>query len=429
MKLNLNSTAGDFMKSIVPLAAVCLACCMGVMSASAKTVDARLTAMDKELNCVSNHVKSGVDWNDVCYTSSGTDKDRLVTKSIDQMIDENNAAAEELSKGRTVDTISKEHGAYADSVKSVDDTIREQGVLDNSADTTTNTQQNLDSSRANEPQYVQYAQNTTTTRDTIDYSPEGSLSTPPQSINDRAENQNKFELDFELDHQRYVEPIFDLEDTGFLYGIYGSYTVRPSKSENMFEDIIDMYKVDLRYDIGKIDYKTSTSAIDNITDWTFEVRGLLGKDFPVLQDARLTPYAGFGFRYYNDDFVYERESRYFYIPVGLEFTTHLTEGWLVSPTVEYDIFLSGTQESHLSQSPPAGQPDLKNDQNTGFGMRGSVKFIKENKLVNFVIEPYIRFWHIDDSETVTAVGPVFIATGTEPENKTTEYGVRLGAQF
>ena len=62
-------------------------------------------------------------------------------------------------------------------------------------------------------------------------------------------------------------------------------------------------------------------------------------------------------------------------------------------------------------------------------MRGAFKIIKPGDRFNFWIEPFFRYWHIQDSEVTTAVGNVYALTGLEPDNNTTEYGVKLGVAF
>jgi hypothetical protein len=438
---------GEIMKSIVPLAVLAV-CCWGVLPASAESIegDARLALMDKALNCMANNVKNGVDWEDICYTSSESsfsDKDRMVAKSLEQAIEEHEAQSQDA---KTVDMIEVEHADYADTYsKSVDDVIEEQGVyngVEPVSGAEDSASDDLNSSRADQP-YVQYAQATANDYPAytpppsrgVDFSPQGSLRESHRPLMDRLTNQNKTEIGLEFNRFRYTEPIFDLEDNGNLFGAYASYTARPGKEDGLYDDIIDMYKAEMRFNYGHVNYESSGSGtLDDIPDWTFEARLLAGKDLPVFTDSRLTPYVGLGYRYLNDNSSgmltsvghsgYEREANYFYIPIGVEFTTALTDGWLVSPTGEFDFFVAGTQKSHIEDVNPAA-PTIKNDQKSGYGLRGSIKFIKETDPVNFVIEPYIRYWHIEDSEVVEAVGSFWM----EPENTSREYGVRLGAEF
>ena len=254
----------------------------------------------------------------------------------------------------------------------------------------------------------------------------------------KAKNE-RVEISGEAYHFQYQEPIFNLTDEGMMYGVYGAYTVRPQKSGELFSDIADMYKVEGRFASGDVDYESQSSGTsDNIPDYSFELRGILGKDYDWTRQTRITPFAGIGFRYLNDDssgkrtstgaFGYERESRYLYIPAGAELTRQMSDHWSMNLTAEYDFFTWGSQDSHLSDV-SSGYSDLENKQKKGFGMRGVFRLTREEENINFYVEPFVRYWHIRDSETSTAVGSVFTVTGYEPENETTELGVRLGLHY
>ncbi len=415
--------------------------------------------IDKRLKCFSSHASDQmVDWEDVCVNSKNSDgattDGNLETKSFDQMIQEHQDMADEVLNSSvlgdnndsvTVDDVYQKHNQDIESKRSLDDFIDEQKILEQdetnqedsgSAGEGAHLKSNEDMQIAKAQRASQSSMGEEVQSDAVSYS---SVANGNSFARDNENNDNKTEIGFEYNRFRYVEPVFDLVDKGNLFGIYGSYTLRPAKNDNVYEDIINVYKMEARFNYGKVDYQSAPSGTsDGITDWTYEIRFLGGKDFLLAQDFRLTPYTGFGFRYLNDDtggkqtstgaYGYERESHYLYIPLGVEFTARVGEHWMISPTLEYDIFIQGTQKSHLSDV-PGGYPDLENDQNKGYGLRGSIKFIKEMKPFSLVVEPYFRYWSIDDSDTETAAGSVFVVTGLEPENNSTEYGVRLGAMF
>jgi len=83
--------------------------------------------------------------------------------------------------------------------------------------------------------------------------------------------------------------------------------------------------------------------MNNIDDYILEFRGLAGYDFPVSKASFLTPYAGIGYRYLNDDssgkvastgaLGYERESNYIYSPIGVKFIADLKKGWSMGAMV------------------------------------------------------------------------------------------------
>lgn len=234
------------------------------------------------------------------------------------------------------------------------------------------------------------------------------------------------ELGTEISYIKYKEPGV-MEEKGAMYGIAGSYTYRPKF----------MLKADGRFSYGQVDYKNS-GTLDNINDYILEFRGLGGYDFPVFTTSTLTPYMGIGYRYLNDDMTgttstgalgYERESNYLYSPIGVEIITPLKNDWSIGATAEYDIFWRGLQKSHLSDTGLALN-DIENDQDKGYGIRGSIKLLKKVKNLDFVIEPFIKYWNIKKSkEAVITYSGTIIGYGYEPKNNSTEIGCKLAVKF
>ncbi len=237
---------------------------------------------------------------------------------------------------------------------------------------------------------------------------------------------HSFELGPEISHITYEEPGV-MEEKGIMYGISGSYTYH----NNL------MLKAEGKGSWGEVDYDGRTQdgtplTIDNIDDYILEFRGLVGYDFPALKASILTPYIGFGYRYLNDDISfhpagYERESNYYYSPIGLAVITDLENGWSIGTMFEYDYFWKGEQVSHSTDLGCSN--DLENEQEDGYGLRGSVKLQKKSKGMGFSIEPFIRYWDIDDSDIALTSCQGFIFAGMEPENNSTEIGVKIAVVF
>lgn len=239
------------------------------------------------------------------------------------------------------------------------------------------------------------------------------------------EQNHSWELGTELSSITYEEPGL-MEESGVMIGLAGSYTYRNNW----------MFKLESVFKYGQVDYEGALMDgtplnVDNIDDYIVETRGLAGYDFSVFKATTLTPYIGFGYRYLFDDSGaaspagYGRESNYLYSPIGIETMTDLRNGWFLGLTIEYDIFWSGVQTSYFSDV-DYGLNDVENDQSGGYGFRGSVKFQNSR----FVIEPYIRYWDIDDSDPsiLTYFGRP-VAVIYEPENNSTEIGVKLAVKF
>lgn len=436
------------MKNFI-LIAVCILSGIFPSSAGAADVQSRMDLINRTLDCMSDRSgQKGVDWNDVCFTQPAGDSEvsrvEIMDKSMDDVAREHEVMANEMlntsidvhdnrKPPQTVDEVYEEQQRENEAVKSLDDVVAEHQHQDEVSP--------VPAARVeSHPAQASYrSEDIPAGRASGLFNQEPMTSRLASLRRDADQNQNTSEIGFEFNRFRYVEPVFDLVDKGNLYGFYVNFTARPSKHEAMFEEIIDMYRADFRFNYGLVDYSSAPSGtLDGNRDWTLEGRLLAGKDYVMSEDLRVTPYLGFGYRHLNDNsskratsvghFGYERDSRYLYIPLGVELTFRACHGWMVSPSVEYDWLIQGKQTSHLSDVDP-GLPDVRNKQRDGFGVRASLKFMKVADPVTLVLEPYIRYWHIEDSDEATVAGSTFIVTGLEPENKTTEYGVRIGAMF
>jgi hypothetical protein len=131
-------------------------------------------------------------------------------------------------------------------------------------------------------------------------------------------------------------------------------------------------------------------------------------------------YSGFGYRYLNDDpsfdpSGYERESNYLYVPVGYKLDGSFRNRWSWGARFETDILVWGKQYSHMSDVP--GYQDVDNRQHKGYGLRGAVRFQNKTEKRIILIEPFIRYWNIEDSDVDSGF--------YEPANRTTEFGVQV----
>ncbi len=251
----------------------------------------------------------------------------------------------------------------------------------------------------------------------------------------------------------YKEPGL-MRERGNMYGIDLHYTYRMSENKDIrsLKDVFDdqnkinVYGFDFKYSWGSVDYDSQgTGSADDVEDYMAEIRGIIGYDIPIAQ-ARFTPYTGLGIRYLHDDLRgqssngangYRRESNYLYIPLGLETYAKAKNGIAMDLFLEYDLFLSGKQVSHIEDIPGVGFDKLVNQQPHGYGFKGSFRIIKKNKDVDFYVEPFFNYWHIRKSKIspITINGqlispsPGLILVGIEPDNNSTEYGIRLGTHF
>jgi len=227
----------------------------------------------------------------------------------------------------------------------------------------------------------------------------------------------------------YREPGVMSQD-GVMYGLMGRFAYH--------DDF--MIKLEGYGAGGTVDYKGGTweggsLRINNVPDYMLEGRLVGGWDFSLSPGFLLTPFFGFGYRYLNDDMHqkdpggYERESNYFYSPLGLEGALSLEDGWDIGLILEYDIFWAGRQVSHLSDVYP-GYNDPVNHQHQGYGLRASLRVMKDCGQVTLGVEPFVRYWKIQESSSdwLTFYG---IPDGQviEPRNNSTEIGANLIVRF
>lgn len=182
----------------------------------------------------------------------------------------------------------------------------------------------------------------------------------------------------------------------------------------------------LKIGAGQVDYKSAgTGTMTGIPDYQLE--GTLYGGLPFEKNSyRITPFAGLGYRYLlnasglklssTGHSGYDRESRYLYMPLGVNLeTSPNTSGSYWEFRAEYLYFLFGQQKSYLSQV-SSSYPDITNDQEDGSGIKLKAKYYLDS---GFAVEAYMDYWDIADSKLDVS------GNFMEPRNTTSETGVRF----
>ena len=214
-----------------------------------------------------------------------------------------------------------------------------------------------------------------------------------------------------------VDNTFFMDQSGFMLGLVAN-------GDNFTESSYLGYSA--RLGVGLVDYTSEgTGTMQDIPDYHAELNLYAGIPFQKF-DLRITPFAGFGYRYLlnasgqklssNGYSGYDRESRYFYMPLGLNFETKPNaKGSHWEFRGEYLHFLFGQQKSYLSQV-SSSYPDITNDQEQGSGIKVTAKYHFDKQ---FALEGYMDYWDIADSK-VDITGNFM-----EPRNSTSETGIRF----
>ncbi len=101
-------------------------------------------------------------------------------------------------------------------------------------------------------------------------------------------------------------------------------------------------------------------------------------------------------------------------------------------SAQYNHVIGGEVNNLFSRVEPDA-PDVELDFNGGHGLEASAMLslpVGRRQAIN--VGPFIRRWDLDQSDSFTLVNPddpTEAITLFEPENRTTEIGVRLGFSF
>ena len=224
-----------------------------------------------------------------------------------------------------------------------------------------------------------------------------------------------WEIAPEVSYFRYEEPGV-MKDTGILYGVAASYTrYRPNR----------LLRIEGGFAFGLVDYEGSLTddtpyTMEGNHDYLLNLRLLLGRPWQA-HDWDSQFFAGLGYRGLNDDSSqdpagYDRQSNYFYLPLGLKTYRKLADHWQIGLGSEFDILLVGIQFSGIYEDDV-----LTNVQWPGFGGRASVELRRRAKTVDLAIAPFVQYWWIDESN---------VSDGWyEPQNNTLQYGLSLIWRF
>lgn len=237
---------------------------------------------------------------------------------------------------------------------------------------------------------------------------------------------------------------------GQYSGLFANYMLRSTIKDERFLEL----RLEGRWASGFVDYKTDTFGYDGVDDYMFEFRGLVGIAFILPNESTIMPYLGMGYRYLNNGLEevpanvtgtysgYNRESRYKYIPLRVDWAMRIKNGWGLNMNLEYDWFVDGEQKSHLAgirdtSGNDPGFADMAFRQKKGYGLRGSLKLSKALKSgMGIFFEPFFRNWDIEATHYkpyvingVEQCSENVCDIANEPNNTTREIGVKIGVMF
>lgn len=258
------------------------------------------------------------------------------------------------------------------------------------------------------------------------------------------DKRDTFEIAAETSAYTYKEPhlAHPMKLTGAKYGVSAVYTRRSVRSPYVTDEDPTFASLEVRYLSGNVDYdgwkgdiwgNGETFKANHLRDYYFEAALKAGWKFQPTHPLSLSPYLGVGGRYLRNHLEesgeggYLRTSTYIYMPLGLTAAYRVTDRFTLALNGQFDWLLSGRQFSDDSSG------GVYNDQDKGYGVRVSARAQAELSNMGVFVEPFWRYWQIQNSQPqyfrIWSGGAWYWVEEREPYNKTQEWGIRAGITF
>ncbi len=257
--------------------------------------------------------------------------------------------------------------------------------------------------------------------------------------------RNDFEFSSEIYSARFDEPK-TFSQKGVMSGYSAQITHRTSTDP---KSILNVFSLQGQWANGKFKQPTYFGGLSGIKDSTFDVRGVVGKDFYPAPKVRTTGYLGFGYRYLKDNanglnntYIFNGTqfsnpgfrsySHYYYLPFGADIVYQPNPKYSWESNLEYDYMVHGWQVDKIGAAQGGAGGAFFNtldvDQKSGEGLRASLRLNLYFKYMTAFAEGFYRYWSIAKSSTKIDPPNSTVSLG-EPKNNTEEFGMRLGLEI
>ena len=269
----------------------------------------------------------------------------------------------------------------------------------------------------------------------------------------REDKKHNFELAYEYSDYGYREPHMEypIHNTATKQGFSVMYMRQSLKSADVDADDPTFGSLEFRYMNGDADYDGylqdgTPFKTTGDKDYYMEAALKLGQYYRLGSDVvRVWPYMGIGWRSLRNGedglkdyggvvgYSYQRTSTYIYVPLGLNLTFEMGSSSRFTVNGQFDWLIPGNQNSHVDDTWNVGS--VSNKQDKGFGLRVSGKLETDLGGIGIFVEPFYRYWKIQNSDKVTyyeydpGTSAWYEGQMWEPFNITREYGIRAGITF
>ena len=253
------------------------------------------------------------------------------------------------------------------------------------------------------------------------------------SADELVSTNNAFELGmtyYKFDYKEDVDPPLKSTENGWLPGVYFGYTY--NKKDTVYT------KLFLEYSSGDIEYDGSTQSgtpirFDDSAQALYRYEWNIGYTFSVSKDFSVTPFTGFGYRFWRrgkseirESFVtLQEEYEWLYIPVGLRSDITLTRRLSFEPSVGMRLVFDGTMTVLYSDIYVVNNdPELDLGNKIGWWAELPVRY-RFAQYWSFVVTPWYAYSAIGKSNEALVTDGQTTLVVWEPSSRTHQYGLKF----
>ena len=243
---------------------------------------------------------------------------------------------------------------------------------------------------------------------------------------------------FYFDYKEDLTAPLKSTERGWIPGVYGSYEY--SQKSGLYARVFTSYAAgDMTYD-GSSDGLTPPVVPISFSDSRqklLKIEGNLGYSFPFRGQGTITPFTGYGFRYWErgqsritPTFKHAQEDYYWsYLPLGVRIDYPVNSKWRVGSTLQANLMFSGRMKAHLSQIGEADtDPEFNLGNDLGFYIDLPVRYSLSSRW-SLAMTPWYEYSSIRESNHVKVYKGLTYRYICEPGSRTHQYGVHLGAGY
>jgi hypothetical protein len=239
-------------------------------------------------------------------------------------------------------------------------------------------------------------------------------------------------MSYHFDYEEDVPSPLKSKEEGWLPGFYLGYTYK-KKDDPYTRLFMEYTNADTDYD-GTTQPPEAMPIVDTTDNVFFRLEWDVGYAFDSGEKSSLTPYIGYGYRYWKRGLggpsPFDEEYTWHYFPVGIRADFELSGKWNIGANVAMRFMFGGKMRAFLSQIDSSAS-DFKVDlgDTTGWFAEIPVRY-RFSDAWSCVGTPWYEYSEIGKSNQVYVISPGnSLRLWHEPASTTHQYGINVGLAY